>query len=115
MEIEYFMSSLASDVMGILTENFLWMRTLGSTPILENEVITRGMSILVLPLRSLLKNLTHDKARPDCNEIPFVPADKVVMLYRFVRFVHVARLSLVAEDLLVSTRVPCPRMLAVEF
>lgn len=39
MEIEYFMSSLASDVMGILTENFLWMRTLGSTPILENEVI----------------------------------------------------------------------------
>eukprot|EP00904_Undaria_pinnatifida_P010840 jgi/Undpi1/6887/HiC_scaffold_21.g09363.m1 len=37
MEIEYFMSSLASDVMGILTENFLWMRTLGSTPILENE------------------------------------------------------------------------------
>ena len=38
MEIEYFMSSLASDVMGILTENFLWMRTLGSTPILENEV-----------------------------------------------------------------------------
>lgn len=39
MEIEYFMSSLASDVMGILTENFLWMRTLGSTPMLENEVI----------------------------------------------------------------------------
>lgn len=38
MEIEYFMSSLASDVMGILTENFLWMRTLGSTPILESEV-----------------------------------------------------------------------------
>lgn len=38
MEIEYFMSSLASDVMGILTENFLWMRTLGSTPILETEV-----------------------------------------------------------------------------
>ncbi|CAN0519834.1 unnamed protein product, partial [Scytosiphon promiscuus] len=37
MEIEYFMSSLASDVMGILTENFLWMRTLGSTPILETE------------------------------------------------------------------------------
>ncbi|CBJ27075.1 COP9 signalosome complex subunit 5a [Ectocarpus siliculosus] len=37
MEIEYFMSSLASDVMGILTENFLWMRTLGSTPILESE------------------------------------------------------------------------------
>lgn len=39
MEIEYFMSSLASDVMGILTENFLWMRTLGSTPILESEVL----------------------------------------------------------------------------
>eukprot|EP00903_Cladosiphon_okamuranus_P009917 g9414.t3 len=37
LEIEYFMSSLASDVMGILTENFLWMRTLGSTPILESE------------------------------------------------------------------------------
>lgn len=42
MEIEYFMSSLASDVMGILTENFLWMRTLGSTPMLENEVMERG-------------------------------------------------------------------------
>lgn len=41
MEIEYFMSSLASDVMGILTENFLWMRTLGSTPILESEVRNR--------------------------------------------------------------------------
>lgn len=41
MEIEYFMSSLASDVMGILTENFLWMRTLGSTPMLENEVMER--------------------------------------------------------------------------
>lgn len=39
IEIEYFMSSLASDVMGILTENFLWMRTLGSTPILESEVL----------------------------------------------------------------------------
>ncbi|CAN0333154.1 unnamed protein product, partial [Discosporangium mesarthrocarpum] len=37
IEIEYFMSSLASDVMGILTENFLWMRTLGSTPMLEKE------------------------------------------------------------------------------
>lgn len=48
MEIEYFMSSLASDVMGILSENFLWMRTLGSTPILESEVPSRRLTDVVL-------------------------------------------------------------------
>lgn len=47
MEIEYFMSSLASDVMGILTENFLWMRTLGSTPILESEVPHRTLFSII--------------------------------------------------------------------
>lgn len=38
LEVEYFMSSLASTVMGKLTENFLWMRALSSTPLLEREV-----------------------------------------------------------------------------
>ncbi|KAG5185577.1 COP9 signalosome complex subunit 5A [Tribonema minus] len=37
LEVEYFMSSLASTVMGTLTENFLWMRALSSTPLLERE------------------------------------------------------------------------------
>ncbi|CAM9755852.1 unnamed protein product [Chrysoparadoxa australica] len=37
LDIEYFTSSMASDVMGILTENFLWTRTLSSTPMLEKE------------------------------------------------------------------------------
>lgn len=38
LEIEYYMSTLSSSVMSILTENFLWMRTLGTTPQLEPEV-----------------------------------------------------------------------------
>mmetsp|Transcript_28606 Transcript_28606/g.37471 ORF Transcript_28606/g.37471 Transcript_28606/m.37471 type:complete len:386 (-) Transcript_28606:401-1558(-) len=41
LEIDYFMSSLASDVMGVLTENFLWMHTLASTPMLERETRER--------------------------------------------------------------------------
>jgi COP9 signalosome complex subunit 5 len=43
LEVEYYMSTLSSKVMSILTENFLWMRTLGTTPQLEAEV--RGMLI----------------------------------------------------------------------
>ena len=38
LEVEYYMSSLASNVMSTLTENFLWMRTLTTTPQLEFEV-----------------------------------------------------------------------------
>lgn len=38
LEIEYYMSTLSSNIMSILTENFLWMRTLGTTPQLEPEV-----------------------------------------------------------------------------
>jgi hypothetical protein len=34
------MSSLADSVMSHLTENFLWMRTLTTTPQLEREVST---------------------------------------------------------------------------
>jgi len=41
LDIDYFMSSLAAGVMGILTENFLWMHTLGSTPMLEKETRER--------------------------------------------------------------------------
>lgn len=37
LEIEYFMSPQAKAVIGILSKNFLWMRTLGSTPMLERE------------------------------------------------------------------------------
>ena len=35
--VETYMSGSARNVMGILTNNFLWMRTLGSTPMLETE------------------------------------------------------------------------------
>ena len=35
--VETYMSGAARNVMGILTNNFLWMRTLGSTPMLETE------------------------------------------------------------------------------
>jgi len=35
--VEYYMSGSARNVMGILTQNFLWMRTLGSTPMLDSE------------------------------------------------------------------------------
>jgi hypothetical protein len=35
--VETYMSGSARNVMGILTNNFLWMRTLGSTPMLEAE------------------------------------------------------------------------------
>mmetsp|Transcript_8334 Transcript_8334/g.18003 ORF Transcript_8334/g.18003 Transcript_8334/m.18003 type:complete len:458 (-) Transcript_8334:125-1498(-) len=35
--VETYMSGSARNVMGILTNNFLWMRTLGSTPMLEVE------------------------------------------------------------------------------
>ena len=35
--VEYYMSESARSIMGILTQNFLWIRTLGSTPMLEVE------------------------------------------------------------------------------
>ncbi|OQR86968.1 COP9 signalosome complex subunit 5 [Achlya hypogyna] len=37
LEVEYFMSTLGSNVLSVLTEKFLWMRTLSSTPMLERE------------------------------------------------------------------------------
>ena len=37
LEIDYFMSKSARNVMEILTQNFLWMRNFGSTPSLEVE------------------------------------------------------------------------------
>jgi len=41
LEVEYFMSKSARHVMNILTNNFLWMRNLGSTPSLESETRSR--------------------------------------------------------------------------
>lgn len=37
LEMDYFLSSLGSKLMGILSEQFLWMRTLSATPMLERE------------------------------------------------------------------------------
>jgi len=37
LEVEYFMSAGARNVLSTLTQNFLWMRTLGSTPMCETE------------------------------------------------------------------------------
>ena len=37
LDVEYFMSGSARNVMSILTHNFLWMKTLGTTPMLEAE------------------------------------------------------------------------------
>ena len=37
LDVEYFMSKSARNVMNILTRNFLWMRNLGTTPSLEPE------------------------------------------------------------------------------
>jgi len=37
LQIEFFMSSQAKTVIGILSKNYLWMRTLGSTPTNERE------------------------------------------------------------------------------
>lgn len=37
LDIEYFMSAQARAVISILSRNFLWTRTLGSTPMLERE------------------------------------------------------------------------------
>jgi COP9 signalosome complex subunit 5 len=37
LEVEYFMSGGARNVLALLTQNFLWMRTLGSTSICETE------------------------------------------------------------------------------
>lgn len=37
LEVEFFMSNSAQKVMNTLTQSFLWMRTLGSTPMLEAE------------------------------------------------------------------------------
>lgn len=37
LDIEYFMSTQAKAVIGILSKNYLWMRTLGSTPMNEPE------------------------------------------------------------------------------
>ncbi|EED88325.1 hypothetical protein THAPSDRAFT_264451, partial [Thalassiosira pseudonana CCMP1335] len=37
LEVEYFMSGGARNVLELLTQNFLWMRTLGSTSICETE------------------------------------------------------------------------------
>jgi len=41
LEVDYFMSRSARHVMDILTQNFLWMRNLGSTPSLEAETRQR--------------------------------------------------------------------------
>ena len=38
LEVEYFMSALAASLMEQLTQNFLWMRALATTPALEKEV-----------------------------------------------------------------------------
>jgi COP9 signalosome complex subunit 5 len=35
--VEYYMSAASKKIMESLTQNFLWMRTLGSTPMLESE------------------------------------------------------------------------------
>jgi COP9 signalosome complex subunit 5 len=61
LEIEYFMSSLASNVMGTLTENFLWMRTLASTPMLDREV-SNVLCIVnyMLPIQLMLYAVLHD-------------------------------------------------------
>jgi hypothetical protein len=40
LEVEYFLSNGARNVLSLLTQNFLWMRTLGSSAMLEVE--TRG-------------------------------------------------------------------------
>ncbi len=37
-QIEFFVNSLASNVIGTLTKSSLWMRSLTSTPTLETEV-----------------------------------------------------------------------------
>ena len=37
LQVEYFMSTQAKTVIDTLSKNFLWMRTLGSTPALERE------------------------------------------------------------------------------
>eukprot|EP00579_Thalassiosira_antarctica_P005931 CAMPEP_0201902234 /NCGR_PEP_ID=MMETSP0902-20130614/54850_1 /ASSEMBLY_ACC=CAM_ASM_000551 /TAXON_ID=420261 /ORGANISM="Thalassiosira antarctica, Strain CCMP982" /LENGTH=397 /DNA_ID=CAMNT_0048436231 /DNA_START=819 /DNA_END=2012 /DNA_ORIENTATION=- len=41
LEVEYFMSAGARNVLSTLTQNFLWMRTLGSTPMCETEARDR--------------------------------------------------------------------------
>jgi len=41
LDVEYYMSGSARNVLSLLTQNFLWMRTLGSTPMCETEA--RGM------------------------------------------------------------------------
>lgn len=41
LEVEYFMSAGARSVLSTLTQNFLWMRTLGSTPMCETEARDR--------------------------------------------------------------------------
>ena len=41
LEVEYFMSGGARSVLSTLTQNFLWMRTLGSTPMCETEARDR--------------------------------------------------------------------------
>jgi COP9 signalosome complex subunit 5 len=37
LDIEYFMSTQAKSVISILSKNYMWMRTLGSTPMIEPE------------------------------------------------------------------------------
>ena len=41
LDVEYFMSGGARSVLSTLTQNFLWMRTLGSTPMCETEARDR--------------------------------------------------------------------------
>jgi len=44
LEVEYFMSSLALDLLSTLTRNYLWMTPLTTTPQLESEVGKEGGS-----------------------------------------------------------------------
>jgi COP9 signalosome complex subunit 5 len=41
LDIEFFMSTLGANLVGVLTEKFLWMKTLGSTPMLASETHER--------------------------------------------------------------------------
>mmetsp|Transcript_16214 Transcript_16214/g.21013 ORF Transcript_16214/g.21013 Transcript_16214/m.21013 type:complete len:119 (+) Transcript_16214:217-573(+) len=65
LEIEYFMSAQAKAVIGILSNNYLWMRTLGSTPMNELENRERFSERIVQNVTSKLT--TEDAAKSGHN------------------------------------------------
>ncbi|ETV93143.1 hypothetical protein H310_12752 [Aphanomyces invadans] len=80
LEIEYFMSTLGANVLGVLSEKFLWMRTLSSTPTLERENRERFSERIVglaTKLDGCDASVSHTKSYPSRMNLGYYVPDAI--------------------------------------